>query len=107
VYSIYKELDMGNPGEMPKKDFFINMGSSNGLHAGSSVEVYRKTSTYDTLSEKLYRDIVFPIARLKVIHVESNAAVARIEKFLPTDKTPILNPPGIMVGDLIRPAEGR
>lgn len=104
VYSVYKALDMGNPGEVPQKDYYLNMGTANGLSEGSSVDVLRKVSTYDTLSEKLYREILFKIATLKVIHVEANAAVARLEKAHPADKIPVTQIKGVMIGDLVRPS---
>ncbi len=102
VYSVYKAIDLGNPGETPQKDFYVNMGSANGLHNGSSLEVIRKVATYDLLSEKLYKDISFPIARLKVIHVEQNAAVARLEQILPAEKTPAVAHRAVMVGDTVQ-----
>jgi hypothetical protein len=107
VYSVYKPIDLGNPGEVPQKDFYVNMGSANGLHNGSSLDVIRKVATYDLLSEKLYKDISFPIARLKVIHVEQNAAVARLEQILPADKTPAIATRAVMVGDIVQIASSR
>ena len=105
VYSVYKALDLGNPGEVPQKDFYVNMGSSNGLHDGASLEVLRRSASYDLVSQKLYKDVTFPIARLKVIHVEGNAAIARLDKMLPPEKTPAVTPRAVMVGDLIRAAD--
>jgi hypothetical protein len=105
VYSVYKALDLGNPGEIPQKDFYVNMGKIQGVREGSVLEVSRRASTYDLVSEKLYKEVVFPIARLKVIHVESNAAVARLEKMLSPEKTPAITPRAVMVGDLVKMAE--
>lgn len=102
VYSVYKAIDLGNPGEVPQKDYYVNMGTTNGLHNGATLEVIRKVATYDLLSEKLYKDISFPIARLKVIHVEQNAAVARLEQVLPADKTPAVANRAVMVGDVVQ-----
>jgi hypothetical protein len=105
VYSVYKDLDLGNPGVVPHKDFYINMGSANGIHPGSVVEVVRKSSTYDLANQKLYKDVSFPIATLKVIHVETNAAIARLEKIYSAEKTPATSPRAVMVGDNIRVQE--
>jgi hypothetical protein len=102
VYSVYKAIDLGNPGETPQKDYYVNMGTANGLHNGATLEVIRKVATYDLLSEKLYKDISFPIARLKVIHVEQSAAVARMEQILPADKTPAVANRAVMVGDVVQ-----
>ena len=104
IYNIYKELSLGNAGESPRKDYYVNMGSAQGIRVGSTLEVIRRVATYDLLSEKLYKDVAFPIAKIKVIHVESNAAIARLEQFFAEDKTPALSPRAIMVGDIVRPS---
>jgi hypothetical protein len=104
VYSVFKPVDLGNPGDSPQKDFYVNMGSLQGLHEGTSLDVLRRISTYDLLNEKLYQDVTFPIARLKVIHVENNAAICRLDKVLTADKTPETSIRAVMVGDLVRPA---
>lgn len=102
VYGEYRALDMGNPGEKPRKDYYVNIGSSNGVHEGTELDVVRKISTYDLLSERLYKELRFPIARLKVIHVEKSAAIARLEKVLPPETTPAIAYPCIMVGDKVQ-----
>jgi hypothetical protein len=102
VYSVYKSLDMGNPGEKPQKDFYINMGKANGLNEGAVLDVYRRVSSYDLLSEKLYRDLTFPFAKIKVIHAEPNAAIARLEKMLPDTEGPAMSPRAVMVGDIVK-----
>ena len=104
VYSIYKALDLGIAGETPQKDYYVNMGTAQGLRVGSVLEVQRKTPTYDLSNQKLYKDVSFPIARLKVIHAESNASIARLEKMLPADKTPVISPNAVMVGDFVNRA---
>ena len=105
VYSIDRGLDLGNPGEIPQKDYYINMGSTQGIRDGMILNVHRRISTYDLLSEKLYRDVTFPIARLKVIHTEGTAAIARLDKMLPVEKAPSVNPFAVVVGDIVRVAE--
>ncbi len=116
VYSVYQGVDLGEPPVIPesseakpppapKKDYFINVGSSQGIKPGTVLEVSRKMPTYDLLGEKLYKEIVFPIGSIKVIHVEQGVAIARLEKMLPSDKTPAFSPRAIMVGDLVRKAD--
>jgi hypothetical protein len=106
IYGVHRALDLGNPGESPQKDFYVNLGSDQGVRIGASLEVLRRTSTYDLNTQKLYKDMLYPIGKLKVIHVESNAAIARLEQFLPADKTPILAPKAFMIGDLVQLSQG-
>jgi hypothetical protein len=65
VYSVYRGLDMGIPGETPQKDFYVNIGAAQGVRVGTTLEVMRRASTYDLITEKLYKDLTYPIARLK------------------------------------------
>lgn len=102
VYSVYQTVDLGNPGETISKDYYVNMGSAQGLRPGSILEVARKTSTYDLTSEKLYKDVSFPIGKLKVLHVEGQVAIARLDAMYAEDKTPAISPRSVMVGDLVR-----
>lgn len=103
VYSVFRNLDLGNPGEAAQKDYYVNIGAAQGLKPGKRLEVSRRISTYDLLSEKLYRDVTFPIATLTVIHAEANAAIARLEKMHPAEKTPASIPRAVMVGDIVQP----
>ena len=115
IYSVYQGVDLGEAPSSeagteprtprtPLKDFFINAGSSQGMTPGTVLEVSRKMPTYDLLGEKLYKEVAFPIARIKVVHAEQGVAIARLEKMLPSDKTPVFSPRAIMVGDLVRRA---
>lgn len=105
VYSVHKALNLGNPGEVVQKDYYVNMGPTQGIHEGTVLEVERKVSTYDLLSERLYREVTFPIARLKVIHTENGASIARLDRFYSADKTPVISPRAVMVGDLVKIAQ--
>ncbi len=104
IYSVYRGLDLGNPNEAPQKDYYVNIGTAQGIQPGTTLEVSRRMATYDVMSEKLYKDITFPIAHLKVIHAEANAAVARLEKMITADKMVSISPVAVMVGDLVKPA---
>ncbi len=102
VYNVFRPLDLGNPGETPPKDYYVNMGSAQGLRKGATLDVFRKKATYDLLSQRLYKEVIFPIATLRIIHVENGAAIARLEKMLPADETPGISPPAVMIGDVVR-----
>ena len=102
IYSVMRGLDFGNPGEQPQRDYYVNLGTNQGVRAGDKLEVLRRVATYDVPSQKLYKDLTFPFATLKVIHAESNAAIARLEELSPPEKTPVLSPSAVMVGDLVR-----
>jgi hypothetical protein len=105
IYSVYKSLDLGNPGETQQKDFYVIMGRAQGVREGTVLEVSRKSYSYDLVSEKLYKEVTFPIAKLKVIHVEPNVAIARLDKMLSPEKTPAITPRAVMIGDVVKVSE--
>ncbi len=102
VYGVYTGLNMGFANEIPKKDFYVNLGLKHGVRIGTSLEVMRKVATYDAIGKKLYKDMVFPIARIKVIHSEDNASIARMEAMIPEERAPASTPRAILVGDMVR-----
>jgi len=102
VYSVYRGVDLGNPGETPQRDYYVNLGNQQGVQNGTVLEVSRKLASYDLLSEKLYKDVVFPIATVKVIHAESGVAIARLDKMIAPEKAPAFTPRAIMIGDVVR-----
>lgn len=102
VYSVYQGIDMGNPGEKPPRDYYVNMGTKSGVTKGTVLKVLRRTASYDLNNRVLYKDVTFPIAEIKVIHAEPEAAIARLVKMEPAEMTPAISPRAVMVGDLVR-----
>jgi len=105
VYSIYQGLNLGGVGEVTQKDFYVNIGSTQGVTRGARLQVYRHTPTFDLVAQQVYRDVTFPIAVIKLIHVEPNVSIGRLEKFLPIEQRVTISPKAIMVGDLVQVAD--
>lgn len=102
IYSVFKGIDLGNPNEALQKDYFINLGTNQGVRIGTVLEVARKSPSYDLTTEKLYKDLIFPFAQIRVIHAEKDAAIARLDKLYPSEKTPVVTPRAVIVGDMVR-----
>ncbi len=101
VYNVYTNLNMGNKGEQTRKDYYVNVGTQQGIKKGDRLKVYRKVASFNLLSKKLYRDMTLPFAELQVLHAEGDSSVARLVQFFPEDETPAVHPRAVMVGDLI------
>jgi len=102
VYNIFKPLMMGYPGEKDYRDFYLTLGSANGIKSGTKLEVYRKLSTYDQVNRSVLQDVMIPIAEIRVIHVEDRVSIARLEKMKVLDEIPAVQPFSVMIGDLVR-----
>jgi hypothetical protein len=104
VYNVHRGVDFGDTDTPPEKDYFIGLGAVHGLSNGATVDVYRKIASFDNLTKKFAGDVEFKFARLRVIHVEKQTAITRLEAVAAHETTPVVEPAGIMVGDVVRPS---
>jgi hypothetical protein len=78
---------------------YVNIGTNQGVKTGTILDASRVITTVDELNQKTGRNIAFKIAKLKVIHAETDLAVARVMQMLPPDSTPLGSYTNVMVGD--------
>lgn len=104
VFGIRTDFPMAD-GQPLFRDVYVNMGTNQGIKTGSTLDAFRVVTTVDELNQKTGRNISFKIAKLKVIHAESDLAVARVTQFLPPEATPIGSFTNVMVGDQVEVAK--
>ncbi len=98
VFDIRRPLSMENGQDLPK-DYYINGGSETGLKAGMLVTVTRRLTMYDPFQNKSPGDLMIPVGRLRIIHVQDGLAVARLEDMLERVKLPNLDIDAVTIGD--------
>ncbi len=103
VYQVFRGIDLGESDRQPPKDIFVNMGANKGIKKGTVLDVYRKISSFDNLTQQLVGDHMIPVGRIKVIHSDDKSSIARLDKFVSIDQEPGLLPQAIMIGDVVRP----
>ncbi len=104
VFGIRTDFPMAD--EQPLfRDVYVNMGTDQGIKSGSTLDAFRVLTTVDELNQKTGRNISFKIAKLRVIHAESDVSVARVTQFLPPESTPIGSFTNVMVGDEVEVAK--
>ena len=78
IYSISQDFPMGMPGEMLKKNYYINMGETQGVKAGTELSVYRLISRTNPFA-KNKREIVnykVKVGEIKVLHSNGEHSIA-------------------------------
>lgn len=98
VFDVRRPLSFENGQDLPK-DFYINAGIEVGLKVGMTVAVNRRQTLYDPFQNKSPGDLIIPVGRLRIIHVQDNIAVARLEEISGRQNLPTLEFDAIMVGD--------
>jgi len=101
VYQVYRGIDLGVSEKAPPQDIFISLGSDNGVKKGSVLDVYRRISSFDNLTQKHMGDHMIPVGKIKIIHVDAKTAIARADRFVSIDEEPALLPQAVMIGDVV------
>jgi hypothetical protein len=100
VFGIKSDYTM-NDADARYRDVYVNMGTNQGLKKGSQLEAYRTVTTVDELNQRVGKNISYKIAKLKIIHADSDVSVARVQSFESPETTPVGSYANVMVGDRV------
>ena len=100
VFDVRRPIAMDNS-EVPPKDYYINAGTKDGLKKGMIILVNRRMNLYDQYQNKSPGDLVVPIGQLKIIHIQDDVAVARLEEIKSREALPTVEFDAVMVGDRV------
>ena len=102
VYSIDHEIPSGRNGtkELPKKNFYLNIGKLQGVDEGTILQVRRKISKNNKFSNSSEHIFHVKIGLLRVIQANENSSIA-INENETTDESefPIMDYSTVMLGD--------
>lgn len=101
IYSISQDLPMGNKGEVVRKNFYVDMGTNQGLKKGSLLDVYRVVSVLDPYESKKRYNHRVKIGEVKILHAEDSSAIAVLNKLEQEDETPVFEIGKMMIGDIV------
>lgn len=104
VVSVVRNFPMKSDDEIAK-DYYINAGTNNGLKDGAYIEALRRMAVHDNVQSRVLGDTAVPIARLKIIHIDKTASIARMVKFYERKSTPLAGYDDVVVGDLVKVAD--
>ena len=98
IFSMAQDLPMGIENEVIRKNYYINMGTGQGIRKDSIVDVFRIISVQNPYDAKSRVNYKVKIGELKVIHSTDNAAIAMVNEY-EKENTPIFEIPQFMIGD--------
>ena len=101
IYSIVQDIPMGEPDEVIKKNYYVNMGQSQGLSSGTTLNVFRTFSRVDPYKSKKAYNHSLKIGELEVIHVENGNAIASLKNLSATATSPLVDINALMIGDRV------
>jgi hypothetical protein len=99
IYSVAQDLPMGTDSQVIKKNFYVNMGSNQGVKKGTLLSVYRIISVLDPYENKRRTNYKVKIGELKVLHTNDEAAITIAHKMNTDEESPVLDLDQFIVGD--------
>ena len=99
IFSLSQDLPMGHDGEVIRKNYYINMGSGQGVKKDSVLDVFRIVSVQNPYDNKKRVNYKVKIGELKVLHSSDDASIAVVNKYEEKEETPIFELPQFMIGD--------
>lgn len=88
---------MGTDDQVIKKNFYVNMGSQQGLKKGTRLDVFRVVSVLDPYDNRKRVNYKVKVGELKVIHTNDEAAISVVHKL--EEEVPVLELDQFIVGD--------
>lgn len=98
IFSMAQDLPMGFENEVVRKNYYINMGSSQGVKKNSVIDVFRIISIQNPYDNKKRVNYKVKIGELKVLHTTDDAAIAMVNEYEKED-VPIFELNQFMIGD--------
>lgn len=98
IYSVAMDLPMGVDNEVLKKNFYVNLGSKQGVRKGTLLDVFRIISVLDPYDNRKRVNHRVKIGELKVLHANDDAAITAFHKKEDKDM-PVLELDQFIVGD--------
>lgn len=99
IFSMAQDLPMGVEGEVIRKNYYINMGTGQGLKKDSIVDVFRILSIQNPYDNKTRVNYKIKIGELKVIHSGDTNSIAVVNKYEEKEGSPIFELNQFMIGD--------
>ncbi len=98
IFSMVQDLPMGMENEVIRKNYYVNMGSGQGIKKDSMLDVFRIISVQNPYDSKKRVNYRVKIGQLKVLHATDDSSIASVEKY-EKENTPIFELPQFMIGD--------
>jgi hypothetical protein len=99
IFSVAQDVPMGD-GTPVHKNYYINMGSAQGLTEGTELSVYRTVARVNPYAVDKNVSYKVKVGELKVIHTEEENAIAILQK-LKAKEGLYLEIPSLNIGDLV------
>ncbi len=98
IFSMAQDLSIGFDNEVIRKNYYVNLGTAQGIKKDSILDVFRIISIQNPYDNKKRVNYKVKIGELKVLHSSTDAAIAAVQSYEKED-VPIFELNQFMIGD--------
>ena len=104
VIKIVAPISYGGESVSPwMKDYFLNIGTEDGVRMGMVLNIYRPTYVEDRFTGGNVDTLHIPVGRVKLDQVKKSMSLAKLHELV-TVEDPIRKRDPVMMGDYVRPS---
>lgn len=101
IYSIAQNIPMGEKDEIIKKNYYLNIGKSQGVQKGTIVDVFRNISRVDPYESKQRYNYKVKIGELMVLYSQTDSSIAKLHNLRTDESAPLFEIDSLMIGDKV------
>ncbi len=101
IISISQDFPMTNQQKILKKNYFLNVGSQDGVREGTKLDVFRQTILEDPYRTKKSYQYKIKVGQLEVIHSEKESSIAKLHTYNSRLKDIQMEINSFMIGDKV------
>ena len=102
IFSIAQDIPMGVENEQRRKNYYVNLGTQQGVQRGTNLEVFRTISRLDPYQDRKRHRYNIKIGELRVLHAERESSISVLE-YLDTENAELYTEINtVMIGDEVR-----
>jgi|SRR5690606_29382504 len=99
IFSMAQDLSMGFENEIIRKNYYVNMGTGQGIKKDTTLDVYRIVSVQNPYDNQKRVNYKVKVGELQVLHASEEASIAAVKSYETTEGNPILELNQFMIGD--------
>lgn len=99
IIQVNRKLRLSYNDPMPPKDYFIDLGTRNGIKVGDILEVTRQMPVRNSLSEGPWHVMKVSLGEMRIYVVGESTAVGHMEFEREPSSLPTMDFPTFMLGD--------
>ena len=101
IFTVAEDLPMGFENEILRRNYYVDIGSEQGVSKGTTLDVFRTISKSNPYNDQKRVNYRVKIGELEVLHSEDGSSIGILKAFEGGKKSPLFEISSFMIGDMV------